>query len=444
MESRNILRSRITTIILVAILSFAQFVEAQTLKNSEVEKWRADLQFLKEQLEERHVDLYHKTSKEEFEATFNALIEQMPSLTEPEVLVKVAQLIALIGDGHTSFYAGNQKKKWFGFYAIKFWSFSDGIYVIGADLEHKDLIGKRLVAIDKTSVEDAINLVSTTISADNPMEYQYTVPYDLNRAELLHVLKISESSKEATFKFEDGSSSTFKSIGLKPFRNAEWYSAHPLYKGERPPSMRLEFLFATPLTLPHLKERKYYWYAHLPDENAIYFQYNVCWDQKDRPTFAAVTEEMFKFMDENPVERLIIDVRQNTGGEPAIAQPLIDELSKRKEFTEEGRLFVLTGRRTFSAALTNAAHLRSKVNARVVGESPRGKPNNPSEGRDIDLKKTKIWLTVSTQFVERDNALGDADYLPVEIEVPVSFEEYQSGIDRVLEAALKAEIKSKK
>ncbi len=103
-----------------------------------------------------------------------------------------------------------------------------------------------------------------------------------------------------------------------------------------------------------------------------------------------------------------------------------------------GRLFVLVGRRTFSAALTNAVHLRSKANARIVGEPPRGKPNNPSEGRDIDLDRTGIWATVSTQFVERDPELGDADYLPVDIEVPLSYADHERGLDPVLEAALKA------
>ena len=122
------------------------------------------------------------------------------------------------------------------------------------------------------------------------------------------------------------------------------------------------------------------------------------------------------------------------------AEPLIEGLAQRPDFTGEGRLFVLVGRRTFSAALTNAVHLRKRAGARIVGEHSRGKPNSPSEGRDIDLKRTKTWATVSTQFVERDPALGDAKYLPVDIDATYTFEEYQNSKDPVLDAALAADL----
>lgn len=147
---------------------------------------------------------------------------------------------------------------------------------------------------------------------------------------------------------------------------------------------------------------------------------------------------MLAMADDRGAERLIIDLRQNTGGEPLIAEPLIRKLEQRAEQGIRDDVFVLVGRRTFSAALTNAAHLRSRAGARIVGEPPRGKPNGPSEGRDIDLEATGIWLTVSTQFVERDPALGDAEYLPVDIPVAVSFDEYRRGLDPVFEAALSA------
>ena len=169
----------------------------------------------------------------------------------------------------------------------------------------------------------------------------------------------------------------------------DWRSANKLYEGRKPPSMRLDFLFATDLSLQHLRQKQDYWFTYVEEQQALYFQYNRCWDQKDGPEFKDVVEELFQYMDGNPVERLIVDVRQNSGGEPLTAEPLIEGLVQRPEFTADGRLFVLVGRRTFSAALTNAVHLRSRAGARIVGEPPRGKPNHPSEGRDIDLKRTK-------------------------------------------------------
>ncbi|ANM30889.1 hypothetical protein ABI59_16880 [Acidobacteria bacterium Mor1] len=403
-------------------------------------KWQKDLRELKEQLVERHVDPFHSVSREEFEAAASDLEERIPTLTQPEILVGIAQLVAMVGDGHTSFYPGNQKKKWFRFYPIQLWSFSDGIYVIATTPEHSDLYGKRLVRIGDTPIEEAYRRISTTIGADNAMEYEYSAPYQMNRPELLHALRIAQSADRADFHFEGGTRKTFRPLSLKEYRAQKRTTANELYGGEFPPSLRLEFLFATPLVLEHLKQRKYYWFTWIPEERALFFQYNACWNQKDRPTFADISDELFRAMEERPVERLVIDLRQNTGGEPLIAKPLIEGLAGRSEFADEGRLFVLVGRRTFSAALTNAAELRSRAGARIVGEAPRGKPNSPSEGRDIELKRTKIWLSVSTQFVERDAELGDAEFLPVEIEAPLSFEQFRKGQDPALEAALSAEL----
>ena len=404
------------------------------------EKWQKDLRELELQLIERHVDPFHTVSREEFEAAVDDLEAQIPDLTQPEILVGFAQLVAKIGDGHTSFYPGNQKKKWFHFYPITLWSFSDGMYVIATSPEHADLFGKRLLAIDETPIDEAFRRIATTIGADNEMEYVYTVPAELKRPEILHVLGIAASADRAEFHFEGGLSQTLRPIILKDYRNLDWRTANGLYDGQAPASARLEFLFATPLVLEHLQQRKYYWFTWLAEERTLFLQYNVCWDQKDRPPFAEVVDELFRAMDERPVERLVIDLRQNSGGEPKIAEPLIEELARRTEFSEEGRLFVLVGRRTFSAALTNAAQLRSRASARIVGEAPRGKPNSPSEGRDIDLKRTKIFVTVSTQFVERDPALGDAEFLPVDVEATLSFDQYRRAQDPVLEAALAAEL----
>jgi len=406
------------------------------------EKWRQDLRELERQLSERHVDLFHSVSREAFEQAVSDLERKIPSLTRPEILVGFAQLLAMVGDGHTSFFPGNQKKWMFHFYPIRLWSFSDGVYVIGTTEDHADLFGKRLVQIDETPIEGASRLISTTIGADNDMEYEYTIPFELVRPEMLHVLGIAESADQAEFVFEGDVRKTFQPIALKTWQGLDWRSTNSLFEGLAPPSMRVEFLFATALTLDHLKQRKYYWFTYLEEQRTLFFQYNTCWDQKDRPPFKEVVDELFRFMDDNPVERLIVDLRQNAGGEPKIAEPLIEGLAERSEFVEAGRLFVLVGRRTFSAALTNAVHLRSRAGARIVGEPPRGKPNSPSEGRDIDLKRTKTWATVSTQFVERDPALGDADTLPVDINATYTFEQYRKAEDPVLDAALAAAVPS--
>ena len=399
-----------------------------------------DLRVLVSNLNRRHVDLFHSVSKDSFEQAVAELDRRIPSLSQPQILVEIAQLVALIGDGHTSFFPGDQRGMEFHYYPYRLYSFSDGIYVIAAPEEYADVLGKRLIQIDNTSIEDAFAAVSTTIGVDNDMEYQYSVPNYLHSPEILHTLGITEASDQAEFVFEGGVRSTSHAMTWEEYLRLKWISASTLFGEQELSTLRLGYLFATPLTLENVKRQDYYWFTYLEEQQAFYFQYNRCWDQKDRPTFEEITKELFQYMEDHPVERLIVDLRQNPGGEPKTAQPLIDGLAQRPEFSQAGRLFVLVGRRTFSAALTNAVHLRSRAGARIVGEPPRGKPNHPSEGRDIKLTRTKIRVTVSTQFVERDPALGDARYLPVDIEATYTFESYQAVQDPVLQAALRAEI----
>lgn len=424
-------------ILMICVLFSCSVVSAQVSK-SDAKKWRKDLLALHEALKVRHVDLYHSTSKESLDSVVHCLYEDMPVLHTNQILVRFSQILAMIGDGHTSFFPGIQKKKWFGFFPMKFWSFPDGIYVISTTEKYKEFLGQKLLQIDHTPIEEVFRKISTTIGADNDMEFVYSVPFSIPRPELLHVLGITDSDQKAEFHFEQGSTTLF-SIGRKEWQNETYICANGVFPDGKSPSQRLEFLFASSLTLDSLKQRRYYWFTHLEEENVLFLQYNQCWNQKARPSFSAIISELFDKLDASMAERLIIDLRQNSGGEPLIATPLIQELEKRKTYLEQGRVFVLVGRRTFSAALTNAIDLR-KIGARIVGEAPRGKPNNPSEGRDIDLKSKKIWATVSTQFLLRDASLGEQDYLPLDITCALSFNDYQNGRDIVLEEALRTSL----
>ena len=405
------------------------------------EDWQHDLRAMHHELEREHVDLYHSVSREAFTAAVDDLERRIPTLSEAEILVAFAQLVAMVGDGHTSLFPGEQERWRFGVYPIRLWQFGDDIHVMAATVEHADLLGRRLLAIDGTRIDEAFERVRTTVGADNPMEYTYTVPFALRRPELLHALGIAKQANQAEFTFDGELRRTLIGETIKQSFRQDWRAANRLFGDEQPPSMRLEPLFATALTIGHLAERKYYWYEYLDSERTLFFQYNVCWDQKDRPSFEAVTAEMFEALDRGKADRLVINLRNNTGGEPMIAEPLIEGLAARPELGEKGRIFVLVGRRTYSAALTNAAQLRKRAGARIVGEPPRGKPNSPSEGRDIDLDRTGVWLTVSTQFVTRDPDLGDADFLPVDIPAAYTFDDYRAAEDPILAAALAAEIK---
>ena len=408
----------------------------------QAKKWISDIEYLKSQLIERHVNVYHELSPEEYDRLFQELKNEVSSLTTEQILIRISQVVAKIGDGHTSFFPGDQRGKRFRLFPMKFWAFSDGIYVTSTIAKHRQFLGKKLLKIGNMSIDEVDQLIRTTIAADNEMELTYSVPFAITYAESLQALGIIKSSEKAEFTFENGTA-TLESMSLKEWQYEDYFVANSIYPDGKSRTQRVDDLFASELTkdsIGYLGRRMFYWYTYLPEPNAIFLQYNVCWDQKERPRFSKLIDSMFKELDEVGAEKLIIDLRQNSGGEPKIAQPLLNELKDRQQYLEEGRVFVLVGRRTYSAALTNAIQLR-KLGARTVGEPSRGKPNHPSEGRDIKLKRNKLWVTVSTEQVNRDIELGDVEFIPIELPVEMTIGDFIAGKDAALEIALSVDLK---
>ena len=83
------------------LLLFTISILNAQVSSKEAKKWRADLQDLKQQLTERHVNLFHTVSKDTFELAVTHLDEKIPTLNQAQILVRFAQLVAMIGDGHT-------------------------------------------------------------------------------------------------------------------------------------------------------------------------------------------------------------------------------------------------------------------------------------------------------------------------------------------------------
>ena len=77
----------------------------------------------------------------------------------------------------------------------------------------------------------------------------------------------------------------------------------------------------------------------------------------DGRSFRPFFDGMIDFIDDNKVDKLIIDMRFNNGGNYTIPEPKWEKLGRHR-LNEEGKIHVLIGRNTFSAA-TVSVHLIS-------------------------------------------------------------------------------------
>src|SRR5262249_56582981 len=155
--------------------------------------------------------------------------------------------------------------------------------------------------------------------------------------------------------------------------------------------------FASTLAHPPLYVRhmdKFAWFEYLPEQKAVYFQFNSVRNGNDE-TLAQFTERLTKFIDEHEVEKLVIDLRWNNGGNTFVGQPLLLALIANKKVNQQGKLFVITGRRTYSAAQNVATYIERYTNATFVGEPTGSSPNFVGEEAPVTLPYSKVMANVS-------------------------------------------------
>ena len=119
----------------------------------------------------------------------------------------------------------------------------------------------------------------------------------------------------------------------------------PGYADVPPPSWTfLEQTIQKPLPL-YLKNRYTpIWFEYEPDKKLMYFAFNNMVSDPKLP-HQEVYSKLFDEIDKQAVEKFVIDLRWNGGGNTANGIPLINEIIKRDKINRRGKLFVIIGGR---------------------------------------------------------------------------------------------------
>ena len=136
-----------------------------------------------------------------------------------------------------------------------------------------------------------------------------------------------------------------------------------------------------PLWLQH--PEKPYWHAFLDGGSTLYVQYNQVQDEPGGAPISAYFPRLFAAADRRRVERVIIDVRLNGGGNNELNRPIWQALLRSDRLNQKGRLWVVIGPKTFSAAMNFVDDMELNTHATFVGEptgeTPEhvGRPGQP-------------------------------------------------------------------
>jgi C-terminal processing protease CtpA/Prc len=171
----------------------------------------------------------------------------------------------------------------------------------------------------------------------------------------------------------------------------------------------------------------------------LYFKFNHAPGYSE---FRRFSNRLFKVFDRQQVKRLVIDLRNNRGGDSTkfrwIFLPrLIDRrFSKQcfacpREINKPIKLYVLISRETYSAGMITAVELKQKAAAMLVGEPTGGRPNAYDEDRPFELPNSHLVVFVSTRYYRL--AQDDAAGLAPDREIPLTWQDFIAGRDPTLD-----------
>jgi len=399
------------TVILVLILLHGTLGFSQQLSRAD---YLEDLQYLKDTLPKRHINLFAKMRKVDFDKTITAIQSRLTTPDDEIFITELFKLTVAIGDEHTHIEPVFTKV-----IPIRFDKFTEGIYVTATDTNNTDILQYQLTGINGHTITEVTSLFKEIIQSKNPSFFDAGLLHFISNPVILKGLQITHSTNETTFDLTSPDGKTIKR-GIRSVAGTNADNLPLVVVKNRPLSQQRE---------------KYYWYAYNSGSGTLYFNYNNCKEQDAHP-FSAFNEELFTVIDKQKPQHLVVDLRYNSGGNSAILSPFIEHI-RQSYLNSKGKLIVLIGKQTFSSAIMNAIELKRGTNATLVGEPTSGSVNHYGEVRGFRLPHTKIIIGYSTRYWE--NWKGHDGPLKPDVSITYSVKNYLHGIDEAMVYADKAQ-----
>jgi hypothetical protein len=171
-----------------------------------------------------------------------------------------------------------------------------------------------------------------------------------------------------------------------------------------------------------------YWWTYVADSRTIFVKYNQCVDDA---AFRALSDSVAKAIDEQHPLRVVVDIRDNSGGSSSVVQPLIDAIASRPAVNRGDALYVIFGRATFSSGLMAAIDFKHSTKATLIGEPTGEHPNHYGEVQSFELPNSRVHVNYSTKFHQLVDGNPDAFY--PDVSVPPTAQAFIAGHDPGME-----------
>ena len=418
-------------IVLVSLSLTPQSARSQALTPTEVAAWREDVRTLGAELPRRHKNAFAHMTREQWDAAVRRLDGRLPQLKRHEVIVEIMRLAALVRDGHTGLNPEFEDRTGFHRLPLRLYDFSDGLFIIAADSAHKDLVGSRVVRIGRASAAAALDSAAQVISHEGANWVRWRAPSVLAIPEVTAALRLSDDATKTTFTIEQNGRE--RSVVVEAAGTAAGAGHGPAM-----PNNFVDMRNVTPGDDPLWLQQpgRAFWFTILPDKT-LYINHRAVQFIDGGVLNEVFFRRAFAAGDSAGVERVVIDMRVNGGGNNFLNRFLVKELIRRPNLDRPDRLFVLIGRGVFSAAQNLVNELDFYTAATFVGEPTGNSPNQFGDARQLELPKSKLRIFVSSLYWQGHVASDERTWFTPDVFVEATSADYRAKRDPVLEAALK-------
>lgn len=409
---------------LINSVAMADVSNSTAPKNLTRAQWQEDLAVLDVDIRQHHINPFWFKDEAGYKKLYQQAlhyIEQAEPINSTTVNGYFEKLVAYISDGHS--YVVNKAAR-FGVFPYGVEWFADGLFITSTAPEYKHLLGAKILAFDGMGIEQANKRIASFIPVVNDSGFRSQSRDAYHFAGLIYAAGVSKKADSVELSLELPNGEKTKQIfGLRQ---------------NNTPFVDLQELQEKSIPLYRQQQDKKQWFIFLEKEKAIYLRYTlVIEDNKD--DIKNITKQIIQFMDSHDVQKLIIDARDNMGGDSFLNAPLINAIANYKNINQRGRLFVITNHNTFSAAINFAGNMEIKTRALFVGEQVGDRATFAGEvGPQAKHTLPNSGIVVSLSFSEWNTTYDGDKRGAVALNIPVklTMEDFLYGRDPVLQACL--------
>ncbi|NHN28128.1 hypothetical protein FIA58_020815 [Flavobacterium jejuense] len=399
---------------LIVIASMFNIMLAQT---TNAINWKEDLKIYKTSLEQKHIDIYHSITKEDFLEEWFKIYNNVESLSDFKIILKLMRLTRRINDGHTSVSLRNMSTHRFPF-EIEW--IENKWYVVKTLNKNKKILKTTLESINGISIDTVTQKISEIAQfVENEYSLKDRTGSYLTISEVLFHLNLIDATNKATFSFRNQNNELI-TLELAGITTEMWEEAG---------------ISEIHLTVPEIEKPNNVnpdlWFTSISGKKALYINFESYPTFEDMQIFG---EQLISYIQENKTKQVIIDMRENGGGDLYVGTVLAYALNLADSIDWKNGVFVLTSHKTFSAATSNAALFKQLLNAKVIGQPTGSNPNGYQDMDSFILPNSKLVITYSKRLFRLSNQVNTA--LQPDIIVNQKKSDLVNNIDTVLRVLL--------